>query len=298
MKMDVVIVGSVAIDNITTPFSEMCGIVGGSAVYSAIASAKSARTGIIGVAGYDCFDDIKSYLLRSNVDIQGIEVKDGVTFRWHGRYFANMNERETLSLDLGVFSEFQPKVPDAYKETKVLFLANIDPELQQDVLDAVDAQIVALDTMDHWIASKKGHLVDVLQNIDLIFLNDGEARQLTGEHSIIKAGKALLSMGLRYAVIKKGEHGSIFFGQDRIKIVPAFPLEEVVDPTGAGDSYAGAFLGRWAAYGLRDEAIEKALMYASAASALCVEGFGVNRLVEASSNDIEDRVNLLRRYTI
>lgn len=295
---EIVIVGSLAIDNISTPHRKCGNLIGGSATYASLAAAKFSSVGVVGVVGDDkAGKKIISSLKNNRIDTKGIEIRRGKTFLWEGRYLSNMNERRTIFLDLGVFAQFKPEIPQNYHKPQILFLANIDPSLQKDVVRKVKAQFYCLDTMDHWIINKKKHILDILPLMDILIVNDGEANLLSEETSLLRAGKFLLSKGAGAVLIKKGEHGSFLLYEKKIFIFPAYPLGFSCDPTGAGDSFAGAFLGYLSHQGFRKENFPRALVYATAVASFCVENFGISRLVELKRIDIERRVKELLKLT-
>ncbi len=294
--MDLVIVGSVATDRLHLPSGVVHEAIGGSCVYAAIAATKfRIKVGIVGAIGGDeRATKIVEFLSKFPIDLTGLERLDGQTFFWEGRYFEDMNQRETLSLSLGVFADFVPKIPDQYKSAKVLFLANISPQIQMELIQSVNADIVVLDTMDHWISSDKENLLSALKAVDLLIINDQEARLLGGSNSLIRSSnkiKEYLKGG--NLIVKKGEHGSILFTPERMCFVPAYPLENPVDPTGAGDSFAGALLGAWLRLGLGRECLGAAMFYATATASFCVEGVGPTKLAECGLEEIEKRADVL-----
>ncbi len=295
--MELVIVGSVAIDRIHSPTGEVAEVMGGSALYSALAASKFTSPGIVGVVGRDRGDQIISFLEDNSVDTRGIEIKDGKTFFWEGRYFQDINNRETLDLDLGVFGDFNPDVIEDYRKSKVLFLANISPSLQLGLLGQIEADYVVLDTMDHWIDSERQLLLDVLSRIDLLIINDSEALLLSGKNNVVKAANYILSVLKGDLIIKRGEHGAIFFSKEYMSFAPAYPLEEPIDPTGAGDSFAGGLLGYLVSKDLDMACIPEGMLYASAIASFCVESFGPDGIAGASINDIKARVEFLKKIT-
>ncbi len=286
--MKSLIIGSIAIDNIYTPDAEYKNLIGGSAVYAGISAAKFGEVGVSGVIGAQMSEEIMEFLRANNVLCDYIEVKEGKTFSWSGRYLDDMNLRETISLDLGVFADFSPKLPE--KSAEYVLLANISPELQGYVMGKMQGAFFMLDTMDHWITEHRQDLVSMLKGIDLFLLNDSEAQLLSGKRNVIKAGREILAMGPSAVIVKKGEHGALLFVESDIFIAPAYPTENAVDPTGAGDSFAGALLGRISAMGFDKDRLIADMAYASAAASICVEGFGPYVLADASADDICGRV--------
>lgn len=293
---DLVIVGSVGIDTIETPHQRRESILGGSASYACAAASFFVRTGMVGVVGTDFPPKFTSLYHSFGIDLAGLQVKEGFTFRWSGVYEANMDHRRTLSTELNVFASFNPDLPPSYRDAPFLFLANISPELQLHVLDQVHKpRFVLLDTMDLWINVAREPLLEVIGKVSMLTLNESEARHLTGEHSLLKAARRLLDHGPRYICIKKGENGSVLFDREHIFIVPAYPLEEVLDPTGAGDTFAGGFIGSLARSGdISESGIRKAMTYGSVVASFGVEQFSLERLESLSLEDIEARAALFR----
>jgi sugar/nucleoside kinase (ribokinase family) len=295
----ILLVGSVALDELHTPAGSVRDAFGGSASYFALAARFFAPVRLVAVVGHDFPAAHRALLESGGVDLHGLEVADGPCFRWGGRYGADLNHRETLFTHLGVFEHFHPKVPAAWRDSPFVFLGNIHPALQAEVLDQVRApQLVALDTMNLWIETARGELEAVLRRVDLLIVNDGEARQLTGETNLVRAGRRLLELGPRSAVIKKGEHGAALFAAGASFAVPAVPLEHVVDPTGAGDSFAGGLVGALAAHGdLADGALRRAMACGSVLASFTVEDFGMRRLQAVQHDDIAARFAALGQLT-
>lgn len=294
---ELVIVGSVGIDTIETPWERRESILGGSGSYACAAASYFVRTGMVGVVGSDFPASFFDLYRKFGVDIDGLQIKEGATFRWSGVYESNMDNRRTLSTELNVFASFNPELPEGYRDAPYLFLANISPELQLHVLDQVNKpRFVLLDTMDLWINVARDALVEVVGRVTMLTLNESEARHLTGEHSLLKAARQLLEMGPRYVCIKKGEHGSVLFSHHGISMMPAFPLEEVQDPTGAGDTFAGGFMGALAKDGgTSDSAIRKAMTYGAVVASFGVEKFSLDRLASLTLLEIEERAALFRQ---
>ena len=259
--MSLLVVGSIAYDTIETPTTKVEDSLGGSALYFSAAASLFSPVNVVGVVGSD-FDASKiSFLKKRGVNLDGLYMESGKTFRWGGRYFDDMNRRETLFTYLNVFERFQPVIPEHYKKSEFVFLANIDPELQLDVLNQINnPKLIVLDTMNFWISGKRKELEEVLKVVDIIVLNDEEAKELTGEMGLIKATKAIPAMGPKSVIVKKGEHGAMLYHENEFFFVPAFPLDSVVDPTGAGDSFAGGFMGYLAKTGQIDQATLKKAM--------------------------------------
>lgn len=291
--VDLVIVGSVALDNIKTPFGSVMEVPGGSATHASIAASFFARPGIVGVVG----DDFKYHDAFRSKDIctLGLKTTKGKTFRWSGYYEYDMNQAHTIQTDLNVFEDFSPELPDEYRNTKHLFLANIDPELQLNVLKQLKSPVTVMDTMNYWIEKKREQLMDVIKNSNIFLLNDAEARELFNTTNLIAAGKKILGLGLDAVVIKKGEHGLLLFTEGGIFMLPGYPLENVRDPTGAGDSFAGAFTGYLSKRELNDDNIRRAAVYGSAVASFNVEDFSFNNLKKISLNDIELRYNEFKK---
>jgi sugar/nucleoside kinase (ribokinase family) len=290
--MSVLVVGSVALDSIETPFGRAADALGGSATYFAASAAHHTTVQLVGVVGDDFPADALEPLAARGVDLSGLERAAGESFRWRGRYRHDLNVAETIETRLGVFSHFRPKIPAQFRRARYVFLGNIDPRLQLDVLDQVERPaLVACDTMNFWIESRRSDLVTLLGRVDLITLNDAEARQLTEQANLVKAARWILNHGPRTVVIKKGEHGAFMFHADRVFYAPAYPLEEVFDPTGAGDSFAGGFMGYLARTGDLSEAnLRRAVVFGSVMGSFVVEGFSIARLLEIRADDIAQRV--------
>ena len=290
-------VGSVALDSVETPFGKAENVLGGSGTFFSAAASLLTPVQLVGVVGNDYPMDQLSALAKRGVDLAGLEQADGSSFRWRGRYRHDLNSAETIETHLGVFSHFSPKIPAQFKSAPFVFLANIDPRLQLDVLRQVNKPtLVACDTMNFWIESRRSDLVELLGHVDLITVNDGEARQLTEKANLVRAAKWILERGPRYVIIKKGEHGAFMFTKDSVFFAPAYPLESVFDPTGAGDSFAGGFMGYLARTGDISEAnLRRAMIYGAALGSFAVEKFSIERLLEVSSSDIVKRVAEFRQ---
>lgn len=290
--MSVLVVGSIALDSVETPFGKADEVLGGSGTYFSTAASHLTEVQLVGVVGNDYPLTELRRLGDRGVDLSGIEQADGPSFRWRGRYRYDLNSAETLETHLGVFSHFQPKIPDRFRRPEFLFLANIDPRLQLAVLAQVERpRLVASDTMNFWIESRRPELLQVIAQVDLITLNDGEARQLTEQTNLVRAARWILERGPKHVIIKKGEHGAFLFSQDRIFFAPAYPLESVYDPTGAGDSFAGGFIGFLAQTGdLSDINMRRAVVYGSAMGSFAVERFSIERLLTVTRPEIDRRV--------
>lgn len=290
--MSLVIVGTFNLDTIETPWERRERIVGGSGTYCCLAASFFTAPGIVGVVGEDFPEDTLEFFRVKGIDTEGLLVKSGKTFFWEGRYEGDPNKRTTIATEVNVLKGFRPQLPERYRDTDILFLANIDPDLQEDILAQVkNPRLVAMDTMNYWIQTRRESLLSVLEKVDVFFANDEEVRMLTGELNLITAGKRLLEKGPSLVVIKKGEHGALLLSQDFICVVPAFPSETVVDPTGAGDSFGGGFLGHLDKTDSYVEAdIRRAAVYGSVLASFTIEKFGIDRLRSLTSDEIEDRL--------
>ena len=297
--MSVLIVGSVALDDIETPVEMHPDLLGGSASYSAVAASYFSPVNFVGIVGEDFPTSHIDFFRSKNIDLAGLQIVPGETLRWSGKYHWDMNSRETLSIKLNVFESFAPKLPDSYRDAKIVLLANISPELQNHVLDQTTRpHFVIADTMDLWITIAKEELLRLLARVNMLILNDGEARQLTGEQSLVKAGRAIQNMGPEFVAIKKGEHGCLLFGPQEFFICPAYPLEEIHDPTGAGDTFAGGVAGYLAAQKDSGEVtfaqLRNAIVYGSVLASFNVEAFSLERLKTLEFQEIEERLKILQ----
>lgn len=294
--MSVLVVGSVALDSVETPRGRIDNAIGGSAVYFSAAASLFVPVYVVGVVGSDYPLEQLTFLCDRGVCLDGLERADGPSFRWAGVYLEDWNTRRTLRTELGVFATFRPVVPPAARRLPWVFLANIDPRLQLDVLGQMERpRFVACDTMNFWIQQERSVLETLLGRVDLVLLNDAEARELAGEWNLVRAARAVLRLGPRWVVIKKGEHGALLFGQDEVFALPAYPLDDCCDPTGAGDAFAGGFLGALAREDRADAAaLRRAMLYGAALGAYAVEGFSVGRLRELTPDAVEERVAALR----
>jgi sugar/nucleoside kinase (ribokinase family) len=290
--MSLLVVGSVALDSVETPFGKAEDVLGGSATYFSVSASHQTPVQLVGVVGSDYPVEKLEPLKARGIDLAGLEYAEGESFRWRGRYRHDLNSAETLETRLGVFSHFRPKLPDQFKTAEYVFLANIDPRLQLQVLEQVDKpKLVACDTMNFWIESRRGDLMELLKHVDLITLNDGEARQLTEQSNLVKAARWIIDRGPRTVLIKKGEHGAFMFTRDSVFYAPAYPLEAVFDPTGAGDSFAGGFMGYLARTNdLSDANLRRAVVVGSAMGSFVVEAFSISRLLDVTRDDIDRRV--------
>jgi sugar/nucleoside kinase (ribokinase family) len=299
--MSVLAVGTVAFDRIQTPFGERDRVLGGSAMYITMAArfmCPSPR--LVAVVGNDFPDEYMDVMRSNGVDLEGLEVqKDGKTFAWGGRYHYDLNTRDTLYTDLNVLSTFRPNVPASYLDSRILCLGNLDPSVQARVLDQVpDADLVICDTMNFWIEHTPDALRALLGRIDCLVINDSEARELSGDPNLIRSARLIRDMGPRIVVIKKGEHGALLFVDDTVFAVPAYPLEDIQDPTGAGDAFMGGFSGYLSTCGPIDEnALKHALVFGSAVASFCVEAFGPDRLATLTVDELNYRIHEFRSLT-
>ena len=297
MTHPLLVVGSVALDSVETPFGKADNVIGGSANFFSASASHLAKVRVVGVVGNDYPMNRLEPLIARGVDFAGVETADGPSFRWRGRYRHDLNVAETLETHLGVFSNFSPKIPAQFRDSPFVFLGNIDPRLQLSVLDQVsEPRLVACDTMNFWIESRRPELMALLERVDAITLNDGEARQLTEQFNLVKAAKWIMDRGPKLVIIKKGEHGAFMFTPTSVFFAPAYPLEEVFDPTGAGDSFAGGFMGYLARTGdLAEANLRRAVIYGSAMGSFAVEKFSVDRLLEIDASDVDRRVREFHR---
>jgi sugar/nucleoside kinase (ribokinase family) len=287
----ITVVGSVAFDTLETPAGRADDELGGAATHFAVAASFFAPVSLVAPVGDDFPAAARDYLVGRGIDCSGLEARPGKTFRWHGRYHEDMNKRDTLHLDLGVFAGFTPSIGDAAKRAPYVFLGNIDPVLQANVLDQVGRpRLVGLDSMTHWIAESRKPLEALLPRVDLLLINDEEARQLAEESNLVKAARRILALGAKRVLVKRGEYGAILFSPDSVFAVPAFPLEVVFDPTGAGDTFAGGLMGWLAASGADDEAaLRRGIVYGTVLASFVVEDFGGRRMRALTREHIEQR---------
>jgi sugar/nucleoside kinase (ribokinase family) len=298
--MSLLVVGSVAFDGIETPHGRVDRTLGGAASYFALAASHFAPVRIVAVVGDDFTDKDRAVFEGRKIDLAGVEHAAGKSFYWAGRYSQNMNERTTLTTDLNVFAAFNPKLPPSYLDSRYIFLGNIDPTLQRSVLKQVRGKLklVGLDTMNYWISGTNGELRETLKHVDILTINDDETRQLTSEHNLLRAAKHIFKMGPSTLIIKRGEHGAIMVHRNFLFSVPAFPLEEVFDPTGAGDTFAGGFMGYLAGKGrVNEQTLRSAMVYGSVLASFTVERFGVERLATVTRKEITARARLFSRLT-
>lgn len=289
--MDILVVGSVALDTIETPFGKVENVLGGSATYFSVSATFFSDVCIVAVVGDDFPKEHMEFLSTKNVDIRGIEVVKGETFKWKGKYGFDLNEAITIDTQLNVFQHFKPKIPQEYRDVDFVFLANIDPELQYEVLRQIkNPRLVACDTMNFWIEKKQRELYRLLEKVDIFIINESEARQLSGEPNLIKASKKILDLGPNTLIIKRGEYGALMFSGDSIFSAPGYPLEYVFDPTGAGDTFAGGFIGFISnTNNLSESNMRRAIIFGSVMASFNVEDFSLFRLSNLSYNEIEKR---------
>lgn len=289
--MSVLIVGSVALDTVKTPFGKHENILGGSAVHASTAASFFSPVNLVGVVGKDFPEKHIQFLNDRKIDTTGLQIKEGKTFHWEGYYEYDMSQAHTLVTDLNVFADFDAVIPEKYQDSEFVFLANIDPELQLKVLTQIKKpKLTVLDTMNFWIESKKEALLEVISKVDVVVLNDAEIRQLMGTPNLIAGAKALLALGVKKVVIKKGEHGSLLFEEGHYFVAPSFPLDKVVDPTGAGDSFAGSFIGYLAkTNNLSHVNLRKAVIIGSTIASFNVEDFSLDRMKRLTQPEIQHR---------
>lgn len=293
--MSLVVVGTVAFDAIETPFGKTDKIIGGAATYIGLSASYFTRDiKLISVVGDDFPDEMIRLFMSKGMSTDGLQIKKGEkSFFWSGRYHTDMNTRDTLATELNVLSEFDPVVPESYQDCEFLMLGNLMPQVQKKVMNRLHQRpkLIAMDTMNFWMETQWHALIETISMVDVLSINDAEARQLSNEYSLVKAAQKILKMGPRYLIIKKGEHGALIFHENLVFFAPALPLEEVFDPTGAGDTFAGGFIGHLAR--TRDisfDNLKRAIIFGSAMASFCVEKFGTERLVNLSREEIEDRV--------
>jgi sugar/nucleoside kinase (ribokinase family) len=297
--MSVLVVGTVAFDSIETPYGSAERILGGSAAYFALAASLFTPVRVVGVIGRDFPQEYIDLFTDRKIDISGLQKERGETFHWRGRYHEDINVRDTLELHLNVLAGFVPRLPESYRDAEYVFLGNIDPVMQAEVLNQIRGlKLVACDTMDHWIRESPEGLRKVLERIEILVINDSEAKLLSGYNNIVQAARAILKMGPKVVLIKRGEYGVLQFSNGSIFATPAYPLEEVFDPTGAGDSFAGGFLGQLARSGDHSErGLRRAIVYGSVVASFTVEDFGVKRLARVALGEIEERYRSFAKLT-
>jgi sugar/nucleoside kinase (ribokinase family) len=294
------VVGSVAFDALESPYGKVDRVVGGAATYFAVAASFFAHVSIVAIVGDDFTEKDATVFRGRHIDTEGLEHAPGKTFFWAGRYSENLNERVTLATELNVFAEFNPRLPEKYRNSKYVFLANIAPELQRSVLQQVNGKprLAALDTMNYWIERSNAELRETLRHVDILMINDSETRELSNEHNLLRAAKHIFKMGPTTLVVKRGEHGAMMVDKNGVFCVPAFPLEEPHDPTGAGDSFAGGFMGYLAGAGQKsDAALRRAMVYGSVMGSFAVERFGLERLTALKRSEIHARARHFAKLT-
>jgi len=297
--MSILAVGSVALDSVETPFGSADRVVGGSAVFFAAAASLLYPVRLVGVVGGDYPLEKLDFLTERGADLSGVVRAEGESFFWAGRYSYDLNSRDTLETRLGVFADFEPRVPKEFQDSRYVFLGNIDPVLQLEVLNQMrEPAAVICDTMNYWIEGSRDALVELLKRVDILMVNDAEARQLSGDHNLVGAARWIQERGPRFVVVKKGEHGAILFGSDWMFFVPGFPLEVIFDPTGAGDSFAGGFVGYMASVdSQKPDDLRRAMVYGSVMGSYAVESFSVDRFRSLSEKEILRRIMEFKEMT-
>ena len=297
--MSILAVGSVAFDTLKTPFGEVDKILGGALSHFSLAASFFTRVGMVAVVGEDFTDKEREVFEGRSIDLAGLQTAPGKTFRWGGEYSYDLNERTTLFTELNVFENFKPTIPEDYRTSDFVFLGNIHPTLQVDVVGQVKSpKLIAADTMNYWIERTPDELRQMLERVDVLLINDSETRQLSGEYNLVRAAEKIHAMGPKTLVVKRGEHGVLLFNESHRFAAPAYPLETVFDPTGAGDTFAGGFLGYLASReSLTDDALRQAIIFGSALGSFCVEDFGTRRLESISRADVDDRYREFKKLT-
>ncbi len=297
--MSIVVVGTVAFDTVETPFGRRENVLGGSATYFSTSASFFADVSLVAVVGEDFPEEHVDFLQSRNIDTAGLKRIPGKTFQWSGRYGYDLNEAQTLDTQLNVLMDFHPELPESYRDAEYLFLANIDPDLQMNVLEQVrKPKLVACDTMNFWISSKPDALKNVLQKVDVVIINESEARQFTGEVNLVKAARQIIALGCKRLVVKRGEYGVLMFTAETVFAAPAYPLEEVFDPTGAGDTFAGGFMGYLANTGDHsEEGLRQAIIFGSVMASFNVEDFSLNRMKRLEYKEIQARFSTFKALT-
>lgn len=297
--MGIVVVGTVAFDTVETPFGKGENVLGGSATYFSTSASFFTDVSLVAVVGEDFPEEHVTFLKSREINTDGLQRLPGRTFHWTGRYGYDLNEAQTLDTQLNVLMDFRPDLPESYRDAEILFLANIDPDLQMEVMDQVRSpKLVACDTMNFWISSKPDSLKKVLQKVDIVIINEGEARQFTGEANLVKAARQIIALGCKRLVIKRGEYGVLMFTADSVFAAPAYPLEEVFDPTGAGDTFAGGFMGYLANSGdYSEEGFRQAIVFGSVMASFNVEDFSLERMKKLQYREIESRYRSIKTLT-
>jgi len=289
--MSVLVVGSMALDSVETPFGKVENILGGSASYFSLAASNFTDVNVVAVVGNDFPEEHIQLLESHDIKLDGVKIEEGETFRWVGNYGYDLSEAKTLETHLNVFETFNPVLPDHYKDIDIVFLANIDPEIQFEVLQQVNKpKLVACDTMNFWIENKPEQLKKLLGHVDILMINDAETRELAGEPIIVKAARKIMELGPKMLIVKRGEYGALMFSKEGIFYAPSYPLEEVLDPTGAGDTFAGGFMGYVASHDINNvNDYKRAVIYGSVLASFTVEDFSVNRLAKLKKDEIDAR---------
>ncbi len=297
--MSLLVVGSIALDSVETPFGRRQEVLGGSATYFSVAASFFGPVRMVATVGRDFPSEHVDFLAGRGVDVAGLERREGRTFRWKGRYEFDLNQAHTLDTQLNVFADFAPDLPPAYRDSAYVFLGNIDPDLQRRVLDQVRSpRFVACDTMNFWIQSKRESLLETLRRVDMVFVNDAEVRQLAEEHNVVKAARRVLGFGPRAVVVKRGEYGALFFSGDQVFAASAYPLAALFDPTGAGDSFAGGFMGYLARTGSdAPRVMRRAIVLGGVLASFAVERFSLDRLRTLTPGEIRARYGEFRQLT-
>jgi len=298
--MSLIVLGTVALDTVKTPFGLHKNILGGSASHFSMSARTFTQVDIVGIVGKDFPKKHIAFLRRKGINLDALEISSGDTFRWEGKYGGDLNTAHTLHTHLGVLATFRPEITEAQKKIKHVFLANVDPDIQRHLIESMRSpQLIGMDSMNFWINTKRKSLLSTLKKVHIFVANDQEARSLTGETNLIKAARHLSSYGPKMVVIKKGEHGSLFFSDKFIFILPAYPMEKVVDPTGAGDTFAGGFMGYLSRLKkINEKAIHKAIAYGTIAASFNVEGFGLERTSRLTLKDIEKRLKFFKKHIL
>ncbi len=297
--MSLVIVGSVALDSIITPFTKVENVLGGSVMYASLSSKNFCKTKVVGIVGDDFPPEHIELLKENNIGTEGLKTVSGKTFRWIGRY-NDLNRAETIDTQLNVFADFNPVLPESYRNCKFVFLGNIDPVLQLQVLEQIDnPEVVACDTMNFWISGKKKELLKVIKGVNILLINEDEIRMLTGERNIFLAADIILKYGPEFVIVKRGEYGSFIYGKDLLFFAPIHRVKKVIDPTGAGDSFAGGFMGYLTAQkNINEETIKQAMIYGTIMASFDIESFSLEKLKNVSSTQIEARKAKIRKSVV
>ena len=295
--MSLIVLGTVALDNVKTPYGSRKNLLGGSATHCAISARLFTDVGIVGVVGKDFPNRHLDLLKRKKIDLNSLEIVKGETFRWTGQYSGAMNEAQTLCTKLGVLPSFKPKITSQQRHAKYVFLANVDPDAQSHLIDLMHSpKLIGLDSMNFWINNARKKILKLLKRVDIYFANDQEARDLSGEHNLIKAAKKLKILGPKMVVIKKGEHGVLFYGSNFMFLIPGFPIDQVIDPTGAGDTFAGAFMGYLTCVNKFDQhTLRRAVCYGVSVSSFNVQGFGSERTEKLKLEQVKNRIQEFRK---